>query len=625
MKGQVLASALLTATAVAAATDIRVDLGPAKAETAPDLWGIFFEDIDLSIDGGIYAEMVRNRSFEEDLGRNWYNSMKYWQRLGSALVVMGKEGALSKDNPTYLGVEGGPGAGVANEGFFGMGVRKGMTYELSVALRGKPRGDLEVTLEAYNKPVLAKGVIRGVTDRWKTYRLTLRAKESDPAARLAIRMTKGGSFDIDCVSLMPGDAVGGLFRRDVMKRLAALRPSFVRFPGGCWVEGNNMKEAYRWKETLGSVWERRPKWNIWGYWASNGIGFHEYLLLCEALRAKPLYCINVGMSHSENVPMDKMDEFVQDALDCIEYANGPVDSTWGAKRAAAGHPKPFNLEYLEIGNENGGREYEERYALIAKAVRAKYPGVKLIFDNWKDTRRVEDPKDLRDDHCYVTPDRFMGPLAHEYDHFKEDFKIFVGEYAVTKDVGRYGSLRAAIGEAAYMLGLERNPQAVRLAAFAPLIANVDHSNWTPNMIYPTASACIVSPSWNVQRIFSANRGKELLNTEVTTGKFHTRSVLAWGNGWEEQDIEKVQATAVRTEKGEIVVKLVNCTEEPQDFTLNLRGRASRLTFTGPDRNAHNTLETPDALKEVEDTVDFKGTGSLPPLSLVVYRFARQQN
>ena len=425
---------------------------------------------------------------------------------------------------------------------------------------------------------------------------------------------------LDHVSLFPADAVAGLFRRDLVERLAALKPSFVRFPGGCWVEGDTMKDAYRWKTTIGDKWNRRTQWNIWKYWSTNGVGFHEYLLLSEALGAKPLFCINCGMSHKETVPMDKMDEFVQDALDCIEYANGPTNSVWGAKRAAAGHPEPFGLKYLEIGNENGGRDYEARYALIAKAVREKYPDVKLVFDNWKSTKRVDDPKDMRDDHFYDSPDRFMSSLAHEYDTPKGDFGIFVGEYAVTTYTHRYGSLRGAIGEAAFMLGIERNQSQVKLAAYAPLFANAQHTAWTPNMIYPTTTGSFSSPSWNVQKLFSENRGREVLKVSVETGTYETDTNFAWGKGVNHNVIENVQASAMRDAAGDIILKLVNCTEEAQRVEIRgVAGSGTRTVFTGPDRLAHNSPAEPEALKETSAPFKLEGTDTLPPLSLVIYR------
>ena len=603
---------------VAAPAVVTVDPAAVKCAAAPDLWGIFFEDIDLSLDGGVYAEMVRNRSFEDGNGEKREQTLRYWQPLGNAELTPCTRVGTGR-NAHCARVRGPSGGGIANEGYFGMGVKKGMKYRLEIALRGKVEGAVEISLEAYGKPTLARTRIEGVTENWRTFTATLEANGTDPQARLAIRMSGGGDVFVDCVSLMPEDAVCGLFRRDLMERLAALKPSFVRFPGGCWVEGDTMKDAYRWKDTLGSKWERRTQWNIWRYWSANGVGFHEYLLLCEALKAKPLFCINCGMSHRETVPMDKMGEFVQDALDCIEYANGPVSSKWGARRAAAGHPEPFGLMYLEIGNENGGKAYEERYALMAKAVRAKYPDVMLIFDNWRETKRVDDPKDLRDDHFYRMPHDFMSNLAHEYDSPKGDFGIFVGEYAVTRGTTRYGSLRAAIGEAAFMLGLERNQDQVKLAAYAPLFANAQHIVWTPNMIYPTTDGSFVSPSWTVQKLFSENRGTEVLQVGVKTDAIELTRFRAWKNDVQTNILECVQASAMRTADGGIVLKLVNCAETPKRVEVRgLSGKVRRTLFTGPHRDAHNSPFEPEALKESVSDFPLPGMDALPPLSLVIY-------
>ena len=616
---------VFSAKAVLAAT---VTVGDVKGPVSPDLWGIFFEDIDLSLDGGVYAELVRNRSFEDFGGSDTELTLEYWDPVGSAEYRLDKSHPISEKNRHAALVRGKAGAGIANQGYFGMGIRKGMTYDLSVRLRSKVGTKVEVALERYNRPPLARGEIAVAGgDDWREYALELVADDDDPQARLVLRMQQAGELLVDCVSLVPRDAVAGLFRRDLVEKLAALKPSFVRFPGGCWVEGDRMKDAYRWKTTIGDKWERRTQWNCWKYWSTNGVGFHEYLLLAEALGAKPLFCINVGMSHKETVPMEKMGEFVQDALDCIEYANGPTNSTWGAKRAAAGHPAPFNLAYLEIGNENGGKAYEERYRLMAKAVRAKYPEVKLVFDNWKETKRVDDPKDLRDDHFYTTPDRMMGPLAHEYDEPKGDFGIFVGEYAVIRDGGRrprYGTLRGAIGEAAFMCGLERNQDQVKLAAYAPLFANAQHTVWSPNLIYPTTDGCFVNPSWNVQRLFGSYRGRDVLATTVDSETFTTFTEEPWQRGTFTNVIAKVQASAVREADGTTVLKVVNAAEEPQEVDVRFAspqpvGTVRRIVFTGPDRDAHNSPCEPEALKERTSVLEnWNGTDVLPPLSLNVY-------
>ena len=622
---------LAAALAFAGENVIKVDTSKALYPTSPDLWGIFFEDIDLSLDGGVYAELVRNRSFEDGNGSDRELTLAYWNPVGNAECFLSKKPDAHPNDRHCVTVRGRSGAGIANEGYFGMGIRKGMSYNLSFALKGVGVKAVDVALEAYGKPPLATARIEGVSgaDEWQTFTATLVANDTDPQARLVFRFApnrqggrEGMEAQLDHVSLFPADAVAGLFRRDLVEKLAALRPSFLRFPGGCWVEGDTMKEAYRWKTTIGDKWNRRTQWNIWKYWSTNGVGFHEYLLLCEALKAKPLFCINVGMSHKETVPMDRMDEFVQDALDCLEYCNGPVTSKWGAVRAAAGHPEPFGLAYLEIGNENGGKAYEERYKLMADAVAAKHPGVTLVFDNWKETKSIGNgaKADLRDDHFYKTPDAFMADLAHEYDAKKGDFGIFVGEYAVIKDTTRYGSLRGAIGEAAFMCGLERNQSQVKLAAYAPLFANAQHTVWTPNLIYPTTDGAFVNPSWTVQKLFSENRGAAVLPIAIETETFETHTTEPWSRGTFTNVIAKVQGSAMRAADGAIVLKLVNCSEEPQHVSIKgVSGPVSRTVFTGPGRDAHNSPAAPEALKEVSSDFALDGSDTLPPLALVIYR------
>ena len=254
---------------ILATSVVTVDTGAAKCPTSPDLWGLFFEDIDLSLDGGVYAELVRNRSFEDFEGRSGELTLEYWDPVGRAEYCLDSSMPISKENRHAALVRGPAGAGIANQGYFGMGIRKGMSYHLEVALRS-PNGvdGVDVALEAYSKPVLARSEITGVTDDWRTFRVTLVANDDDPQARLVLRMKNGGELYVDCVSLFPADAVAGLFRKDLVEKLAALNPSFVRFPGGCWVEGDTMKEAYRWKKTLGDKWNRRTQWNIWKYWST---------------------------------------------------------------------------------------------------------------------------------------------------------------------------------------------------------------------------------------------------------------------------------------------------------------------------------------------------------------------
>jgi alpha-L-arabinofuranosidase len=513
--------AVVCAGVMAAENTISVAVDKPGVKVSPTLWGIFFEDINLSSDGGLYAELVRNRSFEDS------DKPDYWTSVGSGTakidLTVDAEKPISDKNRHSLRVSvrdpGVTRVGVANGGYFGMSVTKGAAYNLSLRARsdGAFKGPLTVTVESADSVVYAKAQVKGLTADWQTFAFALTSDATDPKARLVISADKPGVFWLDCVSLFPQDTWKGHgFRKDLAQMLADLKPAFMRFPGGCWVEGTTMKEAYRWKATIGDPFERRSQYNLWGYTATHGLGYHDYLQLCEDLDAEPLFCINVGMSHKENVPMDKMGEYVQDALDALEYANGPATSTWGSVRAKAGHPAPFNMKYLEIGNENGGPAYHERYALFHDAIKAKYPNVTLIANVWNGipTNR---PLDCVDEHYYSSPDFFIAN-AFKYDAYdRASHRVFVGEYAVTQGTGQ-GSLRGAVGEAAFMTGLERNSDVVRMAAYAPLFVNANHRRWNPDLIVYDSSRVYGIPSYYAQKMFSQNRGDTVLPCAVESAQ-----------------------------------------------------------------------------------------------------------
>jgi alpha-L-arabinofuranosidase len=324
--------------------------------------------------------------------------------------------------------------------------------------------------------------------------------------------------------------------------MAALKPSFLRFPGGCWVEGDTMDKMYDWKKTVGNVDSRTPLWNIWQYNATHGIGYHEYLQLADDLGAEPLFCINAGMSHKEIVPMDQMGRWVQDALDAIEYANGPTNTLWGGMRARNGRPEPFHLKYLEIGNENGGQAYNERWALFHRAIKAKHPEVQLIANDWQNNIPKDPRPDIVDEHYYNTPEFFIRQANH-YDRYdRKGPKIFVGEYAVTRNTG-LGNLRGAIGEAAFMIGLERNSDVVRMAAYAPLFCNANHKRWPVNLINFDSTRWYGIPSYYVQKLFSEHRGDTVLPTRVEAGETQPKpptggiGVGTWNTSAEFKDIK----------------------------------------------------------------------------------------
>jgi alpha-L-arabinofuranosidase len=511
----VLASAI---SAGAQPARITVDAAHPGHAISPTLWGIFFEDINMSTDGGIYPELVRNRSFEDaDTPENWKFAAAGGGKSEAAVImadVHGQPTPLNPFNRKSLRVKADGAFTLQNEGYWGMNFVSGDGYTLKLAARGeKFDGKLTVKLLGSTGEVLARGDISGIGGGWKYYTLDLTATGSDPKAKLEISGDGHGVLFLDMVSLMPKKTWKdhGL-RTDLAESLKDLHPAFVRFPGGCWVEGDDFAHMNHWKNTIGNIDSRTPLWNIWGYNATHGLGFYEYLQMTEDLGAEPLFCINIGMSHKETIPMDRMGQWVQDALDAIEYANGPTNSLWGAQRAAAGHPAPFNLKYLEIGNENGGfNGYVEHWNLFYDAIRAKYPYIKFVADGWD--KFGDKQPDIVDDHFYDSPEWFMRH-AGQYDKADRNGpKVFVGEYAVTKNCG-LGNLRGAIGEAAFMTGLERNSDMVVMASYAPLLVNLNHRAWNPDLINFDSSKWYGLPSYFVQKMFAENRGDVSLPTTV---------------------------------------------------------------------------------------------------------------
>jgi alpha-L-arabinofuranosidase len=499
--------------AFAASSTVTVDVSKPGAPVSPMLWGIFFEDINCSADGGIYPELVRNRSFEDA------EKPVHWQLFDSSdaksELAIESGTPLNPYNRRHLRLRLNGPATLVNEGFWGMSVVQGETYEFRVAARAADgfAGPLTVLVQTTNSAALATGTVAQLTDRWQWYTLPLTASATDPKARLALRTEAKGTLWLDMISLMPKKTWKdhGL-RPDLGEMLAGLQPSFVRFPGGCWVEGNDLAHSYRWKETVGDIAHRKPLYNIWQYYATHGLGYHEYLQMCEDLGAEILFVINCGMSHTEVVPMDQMGPLIQDALDAIEYANGPATSVWGGLRARNGHPAPFNLRYLEIGNENGGPAYHERYAIMYKAVKARYPELHIVANEWGGVPK-ESPVEIVDEHYYSNPEFFM-QQADRYDRYdRKGPKVYVGEYAVTQGCGQ-GNLRAAVGEAAFMTGMERNSDHVIMSSYAPLFANVNYKKWNPDLINFDSARVYGLPSYYVQQMFSVHRGDVVLPITV---------------------------------------------------------------------------------------------------------------
>ncbi|HZI31930.1 MAG TPA: alpha-L-arabinofuranosidase C-terminal domain-containing protein, partial [Candidatus Binatia bacterium] len=434
----------------------------------------------------------------------------------STADVHGRPTPLNAFNRNSLRVKAGGAFTLENDGYWGMNMVQGDSYTFKMAARATDgfKSPVLVRMVSSEGQELAAGQLQGFNGNWNYYSVDLTASGSDPKAHLELSSSGSGVLYLDMVSLMPDKTWKnhGL-RVDLAESLDALHPKFLRFPGGCWVEGDDFAHMNHWKNTVGNIDVRTPLWNIWGYNATQGMGFYEYLQLAEDLGAEPLFCINVGMSHKEHIPMDRMAQWVQDALDAIEYANGPTNSVWGSMRAAAGHPAPFNLKYMEIGNENGGDIYRERWPLFVHAIHAKYPYIQFVANHWAGGYPHEPMPDIVDEHYYDTPEWFMRNADHYDKYDRTGPKIFVGEYAVTKNCG-LGNLRGAIGEAAFMTGLERNSDVVKMASYAPLLVNLNHRAWNPDLINFDSSKWYGLPSYYVQQMFAVNRGDVYLPTTV---------------------------------------------------------------------------------------------------------------
>jgi alpha-L-arabinofuranosidase len=496
---------------------ITVEVNKPGHTISPTLFGIFFEDINLSADGGIYPELVRNRSFEDaDTLQNW----KFVSANGKSTASISTADVqarpplppLNPFNRKSLCIKVDGSFKLENNGYWGMNIIQGNGYSFKAAVRSTEgyNAPLTVKLVGSEGKELALGQIKDFGILWKYYTLTLTAASSESKAHLEISGEGNGTLYMDMISLLPDQTWKdhGL-RNDLSEALDALHPKFLRFPGGCWVEGDDFAHMNHWKNTIGNIDVRTPLWNIWGYNATHGLGYHEYLQLAEDLGAEPLFCINVGMSHKEIIPLDQMGQWVQDALDAIEYANGPVTSVWGSLRAKSGHPKPFNLKYMEIGNENGGPPYAERWALIAKTIQEKYPEMKLVANEWAGDHPHDPNPEIIDEHYYDNPDWFIWN-SNKYDSYdRKGPKIFIGEYAVTSGAG-LGNLRGAIGEAAWMTGMERNSDIVVMGSYAPLLCNFNHKAWPVNLINFDSYRWYGLPSYYVQEMFANNQGTVML-------------------------------------------------------------------------------------------------------------------
>ena len=533
-------------------TTVEIDLEKGKA-ISPDLVGIFYEDLSYAADGGLYAERVQNRDFE-------YSSadLPEWHALTSWQVVHRDEGRgrltveftkpLNANTPHYavLTIES-PGGqvGLQNEGFDGIPVKAGERYDFSIFARRISGTSAPITVRIENKTgdLLGEATLPAPGRTWAKYTARIDVQSTYDDARLVVLSSGQGRLALDFISLFPErtfrNRPNGL-RADLAQALADLEPKFMRFPGGCLVHGDGLDNIYKWKDTIGPVEQRKGQSNIWRYHQSVGLGYFEYFQLCEDIGAKPIPIVAAGVccqntdarftrhwgQGQEGLPMEQMPAYVQDVLDLIEYANGPANSKWGSKRAAAGHPEPFGLEYLGVGNEDHITPvFKERFEMIYNAVKAKHPEITVIGtvgpnpegwdyeEGWKIANELRLP--MVDEHGYKSPQWLWENLDRFDTYDRSKSKVYLGEWAAFDD-GRRPTLRAAIAEAAYLTGLERNADVVRFASYAPLLANSNHTHWNPNLIYFTNTEVFPTISYHVQRLFSVNNGDTYLPTSVST-------------------------------------------------------------------------------------------------------------
>lgn len=615
---------------------------------SPDLLGIFFEDLNYAADGGLYAELVQNRSFEySPADRREWNALTAWELVrrgdGQGSVAARTDSPLNSNNPHYivLSVEkAGGGVGLQNEGFDGIALKAGDKYDVSLFARqlSGAGGPLVVRLESKTGALLGQATLPRPGGAWKKQSATLQATDTVADARLVVLATGPGRLALDMISLFPQKTFrsrqNGL-RADLAQVIADLRPKFVRFPGGCLVHGDGLENIYQWKDTIGPVEQRRGQSNIWRYHQSVGLGYHEYFQFCEDIGARPLPVVAAGVScqnsHAgrigrygvgqQGLPLVVMPAYVQDVLDLIEYANGPVTSKWGAKRAAAGHPRPFHLKYLGVGNEdNITPVFRERFQMIYEAVKARHPEITVIGtvgpfhsgedfeEGWKIADELRVP--MVDEHYYVAPQWFLDNLARYDSYDRKKSKVYLGEYAAHDD-RRRSTLRAALAEAAYLTSLERNGDIVHMASYAPLLGKLGHTQWNPNLIYFTNTQVVPTISYYVQQMFSRNAGDVYLPTTV--------------------DAKTLAASCVRDGKtGDLIVKLVSQAGAPVRTRIELSttdalAPTAACTVLSGDPLAENTLAAPSPVKPQTSVIPVgkSFTYEAPPHSLTVLRVKRQ--
>ena len=646
-----LASAFSALTLSAQTNAFDIDLKKVGAPIQPTMYGIFFEDINYAADGGLYAELVKNRSFE------FPYALQGWKAFGN--VEIREDGPFDRC-PHYVRLKD-PGhahkqTGLDNEGFFGIGVEAGTTYRFSIWARVPDGGDGAIRVELVNtassgeNQFFVQRTVKISGAAWKKYEAELKPEETDPKAVLRIFLdAPRATVDLEHVSLMPGDALEGIYRRDLAQALADLKPGIFRFPGGCIVEGTDLETRYNWKNSVGPAENRPINENRWeytfphrffpDYFQSYGLGFYEFFLLSELIGSEPLPILSCGLAcqfqnddPTAHVPVEELQPYIQDALDLIEFANGGTDTKWGALRAEMGHPAPFNMKYIGIGNEQWDQLYPDHLAPFVDAIRKAHPEIKIVgssgpdsegkqFDFlWPEMKRLG--ADLVDEHFYRPYNWFLSQGSRYDNYDRKGPKVFAGEYACHATGKKWNHFYASLLEAAFMTGLERNADIVHMATYAPLFAHVEGWQWRPDLIWYDNLRSMRTVSWHVQQLYGEYKGENVLTLTMNG------SPVAGAEGQ-----SGLFASAVK-DGNKVYVKVANTSEEEQFICLNFKGlkkkdpglkAVRRIVLKSDDLYADNTLDAPCAIVPVEAA--FTGSGKsleaqVPALSFTIFILER---
>jgi alpha-L-arabinofuranosidase len=627
--------------------DMVVQTSKTGAAIPSTLYGLFFEDINYGADGGLYAELIKNRSFE------FPQNLMGWTTFGN--VTLQDDGPFER-NPHYVRLGNAGHAhkhtGIENEGFFGIGVQEGAEYRFSVWARGEGQ---QIRIELINNSTMEEkqAFVTAKLDidskEWKQYEVVLKANRTEPKAHLRIFLDTPGTVDLEHVSLFPVDTWEGRkngLRKDLVQALKDIHPGVFRFPGGCIVEGTDLETRYQWKNTVGAVENRPLNENRWhytfdyrffpDYFQSYGLGFFEYFQLSEDIGAEPLPILNVGLScqfqnetEDAHVKVEDLDPYIQDVLDLIEFANGDTTTKWGALRAEMGHPAPFNLKYVGIGNEQWGPEYPARLKPFLDVVRKQHPEIKIVGTSgpdsegkqfeylWPEMKRLK--ADLVDEHFY-RPETWFLAQGNRYDSYdRKGPKVFAGEYACHGKGKKWNHFNASLMEAAFMTNIERNADVVEMATYAPLFAHVEGWQWRPDMIWFDNLKSVRTCSYYVQQIYSHNKGTNVLpltmNKKVVSGQEGQDGLFA-SAVWDK-------------DRNAYIVKAVNTGDEAQALNITFAGLKKNVSLSDAEvislhsdnLDADNTLCHPDNVVPQKSSAKVEGNvlnTTLPARTFSVY-------